>query len=877
MRFPAPMKVLGSLVAVALLAVPILEAGADESVLPLLDYRTESWFLPQSPSVTGGPAAGLFNPAAFGMTGRSGFDLWWNDRNPDRPEDPYGWQSEYESFEELVDDIDSYGLAFGRTLNFAMLSTRIKAPGGDQKVYDYQLGLAGGHRAQSWGLAYRWSNGALDHAARQQVLSMGMVTRIPTSMTFGAAANLSLESAAAQYVFDLGVRPLGRPWLTLFADWTANHQEAFFKDGTWGAGLEIRPWRGIHIGGRARDRQNSDKVDLAMLLGFTFQDLNFSFLPFGDPLFGDEISDQYLLRISPPFEGFEALAPTGVVGRSPVFHRLDLQNKILTYQKYLYFDDKHIAWLDLLAVLNNLLEDDQNQGLLLNLSSFKGRPSLLWEMRQKLAEFKAAGKSVTIHADNLNPETYYLASVADNLQLDPWGMISLPGQSLSRSYLKGTLAKLGLGFQEFRYFKYKSAVEALSRDSMSEADREQRQRIVDVIYETQRDGVAACRPLDAAAFERVIDEKVILTAPEALELGLIDGFGRWKDLQAGLLIRDARPIDDPGCWDEQWGPTLKIPVVYLLGSCAMDKGIRGRRTSQYLGSLVKNPNVAAVVLRVDSPGGDPLPSDLIAEATRTLRQAGKPVIVSQGDVAASGGYWLSMDGTRILTTPLTITGSIGVISGWIWDEGFAASLGLTSDEVHRGKHADLFSPIHLPFLGSLPRRGLNDEELILVKELITGHYDRFVQAVASGRGLETDFVDQVAQGRVWMGGDAVERGLCDQIGGLEEAIELAKQEAGLTGRRQVEIVEFPHRPLVKWPSLTPKLTTLFGLGTAANRLLVGLTGGPQSQTQVPDPALAATGLAVFDLEYLRWFTGRPGQALMLVEPDLVPEGWRQLD
>ena len=143
--------------------------------------------------------------------------------------------------------------------------------------------------------------------------------------------------------------------------------------------------------------------------------------------------------------------------------------------------------------------------------------------------------------------------------------------------------------------------------------------------------------------------------------------------------------------------------------------------------------------------------------------------------------------------------------------------------------------------------------------------------------LPEEKVRELAEGRVWMGGDAVEHGLCDQIGTLDEAIDLARQEAGLTGRRQVQIVEFPPRPLVEWPSFMPELPSLFGLGTAANGLLLRLAGGPPDEIRHPDPALATTGLAAFDLEYLKRFTSRPGQALMLVEPDLVPEDWRALD
>ena len=335
-------------------------------------------------------------------------------------------------------------------------------------------------------------------------------------------------------------------------------------------------------------------------------------------------------------------------------------------------------------------------GIALNLTGFRGRPSLLWELRQKLQEIQAAGKKVFIHADRLTPNTYYLASVADHLTLDPWGNIAVPGYALSRTYLKGTLEKLGLGFQELRYFEYKSAMETYSRDDMSAADREQRQRIVDVLYETMREDVSRSRNVSYAEFDRLVDEKTILSPDEALELGLIDGISRWDQLPVALKNQGAQlvaatPVESVRTfWDDQWGLPRKIPVVYAVGACAMDSGIKGRQTSQYLRRLAADPTVAAVVLRADSPGGDPLPSDLVAGAVRQLKDAGKPVIVSQGDVAASGGYWISMDGTEVLTTPFTITGSIGVIGGWIWDDGLTDKVGITSAVVERGEQGRPF-------------------------------------------------------------------------------------------------------------------------------------------------------------------------------------------
>ncbi|RKZ12128.1 hypothetical protein DRQ50_12445, partial [bacterium] len=759
-------------IALLILATFAMPVQAERDTLPLLDYRTESWFLPQSPGVTGGPAAGLFNPGAFAMTGRAGSDVWWNDRS-------------------VRSELDNYGFGVGRGLNFAMNTTTWGNEISSYKTYDYQLGLAGGTRRASFGMAYRWANGETQRRPREKALIMGMVSRPHHWASFGASAALSLESRAAQYVFDLGVRPLGRNWMTVYADWAVNDDQAFFKGGSWSAGLEVRPIRGLHLGVRTRERIDGKGNDISGVLGVTVGTSHAAILPTWDED-GNLRQTGFLLRGQPPYSGWPVGKP--IFGPDQRYLALDLQNKVLTYQKYRYFDDVRLAWLDLLKVLNAVRDDPTYDGVALNLAGMRGRASLLWELRVKLEELQAAGKYVHIHTDRPSILVYFVAATADEVTMDPQGMLALPGFALSRSYLKGTLEKLGIGFQAWRYFKYKSAVETLSHDHMSEADREQRQRIVDVMYETVVDGVASGRDLTTDAVQDIIDNQGVMLPDQALAAGLIDDISRWDQLGKNLhgkgvaLVGEMPASLQGGAWDDQWSVPPRIPVVYAIGACDMDTGIRGRATSEYLRKLKNDPHVAAVVLRADSPGGDPLPSDLVADAVRQLPAAGKPVIVSQGDVAASGGYWISMDGEEILTTPLTITGSIGVIGGWVWDDGFAGKLGMTSDAVSRGRYADLFTTVNIPFIGALPRRPMNDDELALTKELILTSYDTFIKAVATGRGLTEEQVRTIAQGRVWMGGDALEHGLVDRLGTLDEAIALARQKAGIPDWQEVQVV-----------------------------------------------------------------------------------------
>ncbi len=854
---------------ICLLIVLVTLAGsalAEREVMPFADYRTESWYLPQSPGVTGTPVATMFNPASFSLNDGVGFDSWFDDQDIDS-------------------GLDNYGFAFGKTLGFAM-NKRVYGDKTDHfSIYDYQLGLSSGTRAGVFGIGYRWSHGETQRKPHQKALALGFVSRKSRWLSFGASSLFSLESSAAQYIFDVGIRPFSRDWMTLYADWTANDDQSFFSGGTWGAGLEVRPVDGLHLGFKARENLSGGDFDYSVMVGLTLDRSNFAVMPTFDGD-GNNLTNKYLIRGTVPFKGFKSeklsLLPT-----PSQYLAINLEDKLLNYQKFQYFDDTNVAWLDLLPVLDAARDNSHIKGVAINLAGFRGRPSLIWEMRVKLQEIQKAGKEVVIHADRLTSMSYYLASVADRLTLDPMGSIDLHGISLRRTYLKGTLDKLGIGLQPLRFFKYKSAMESYTRQDMSEGDREQRQRLADVIYENWSSAAKAGRSFDDDAYDNVVDEQAHLSAREAKEMGFVDDLSRWNAV-GEYLAKERKAVlsghlpQDMGrqFWDEQWGPPSKIAVVYAIGECSMDSGIKGRATSEHMRRLAKDPSVAAVVLRADSPGGDALPSDLIAEATRILKKAGKPVIVSQGDVAASGGYWISMDGTEILTTPMTVTGSIGVISAWGYDAGITEKMGVTTQAVGRGKHSDLFSTVNLPFLGGIPARPLDDAEFARHKEVILEMYDGFVNSVAEGRNMEPAAVAEIAQGRVWMGEDAIANGLCDRLGTLDDAITLARNKAGIPQWQEVQLQEYPPRKLFKFPSFGPALPSLLGIGTSINNWFAGvMPTGELSLDSVSDNTLplSAPGLDGYDIQYLKIMVESQGQPVMMLEPENLPADWRLTD
>ncbi|MEZ4388598.1 MAG: S49 family peptidase [Candidatus Krumholzibacteriia bacterium] len=838
---------------------------------PMLDYRTQTPWLPETPGVTSGALGGFLNPATASTTFKG------------RPELAY-WFSVGDDWRGKPDDahaaFDNWGLATSGWFAAGVNSHTFLRPGGGLgRVYDWQLGLSGGDRTSRLGLAYRWATGANEEIGREDALVLGWLLRPGRGVSLGLSHTNSVESNHHQTVFDLGLRPLGSDRLTVFGDFTLDDGENL-GGGYWGAGLTIQPVTGVMLGGRVYDDPYTDQLTVGVNLGFALGDDATHLVG----AFDDDHDAAYVVgRTNPPYRNLVDTVTPPWERRTVRYAPLNLENRYLTYQKYQYFDDRRVAWLDLAAYLDAVERDPAIDGLVIDLRDFTARPSLTWELRQRLQRLRDQGKEVVAITNRVDLMMYYLASVADHLVMDPEAELVMQGFAAGRSYFADMLAKLGIGFQELRYFKYKSAAEVGSRMDMSEGQREQIQRVVDVIYEEVRADIGRSRNLTPAAFDAIVDDEIALNPRVARDRGLIDQVGRRRDVidwlrrERGAVLAGPSPRYAPHAYPEaSWGEPPHIAVVYAVGGCAMDSGIRGRATGRYLEDLARDPSVKAVVLRADSPGGDPLPSDLVAAGLSRCREAGKPVIVSQGDVAASGGYWISMNGEEILTTPLTITGSIGVIGAWIYDDGAAAKLGIAYDGVRRGDHADLLRQVTVPELGiGLPHRALDAGELELARTYILEAYDDFVAAVARGRDLPEDRVRELAQGRVWMGGDAIDRGLCDRFGGLTAALDLARERAGLAPDAEVAYTEYPPRRLFN-------LEGLFG-SSPLGRLPFHRLGLDRLAAAAPDwqtfagPPVGHAAAPLATVDYARWYletVGRErGRPVVALPPEDLPAGW----
>ncbi len=732
---------------------------------PIPGYYERSKFLMASPGTFGFGLVGHANPANLALLPK--FEAQFN------------WSTEGEDLTSLQD----WGLFLGgRRLGFSILQQEF----GSKRVTDYKISIAGGNRGAALGLAYGWSKSKYASLARDKILTTGLLVRPSPYFSLGVIGNLSLDRNAHEGVIDLGIRPFGNPHLTLFAD-AALQDGMKISAAKWSYGAAFRILPGVHLIGRYFENESftgglSINFGRGGMAGQSHFDRSQDFA-----------HNSYLIRSGVMMP---SIFPT-LFDKDKKYVPISLKGRV-DYHKYRLFDMQSLPFARLLDDIKTSGRDPRVAALALNLSGMKIRPEHAWEIREVLKSVQRYGKKVLIFIDNAGMTTYHLASVADRIVMDPEGNLALPGLALSRTFLKGTLEKLGLAFDEWRFFEYKSAAEVLSRESMSPADKEQRQDYLDDWYEMIRSEVCQSRELSPDEFDRIVDDQIYLLADMALEQGLIDAIGRWSAKDEIIADLFGRRLTDMARKDllgnsvasDAWGEPSKIALVYGLGECAMDTGIRARWLEKVFLRLRERDDVRAVVFRVDSPGGDGMASDLVAEAIKKCRER-KPVIVSQGQVAGSGGYWISMYGDQIVAAPNTLTGSIGVIGGWIYDAGFSEKIGMTSDLVKRGAHADLWYGVSLPYIGTIPSRNLNPDERGKMERLIKLHYENFVRKVAQGRNMSPEEVKKIAEGHFYSGEAGKKIGLVDEIGGLLTALELAQQQGGLDKDDEVEILEIP--------------------------------------------------------------------------------------
>lgn len=426
----------------------------------------------------------------------------------------------------------------------------------------------------------------------------------------------------------------------------------------------------------------------------------------------------------------------------------------------------------------------------------------LAEVRAALAEFRAADKPIKAYLTYAMTRDFYLASTASEIVLDPYGAVLMPGLAAEPMFLAGAFERFGIGVQVTRVGKYKSAVEPFTRRDLSPENREQLQKLLDDVWGQLVAEIAQSRGLDVADVQRVVDAEGMIRAEAAREAGLIDRVAYRDEVIAALKKETGRegpkeafkqvslsnylrvaPSAAPATKATS-GKRGRIALVYAEGDIVDGEGepgqVGGVKFARELRRLRQDPDIKAIVLRVNSPGGSASASEAIQREMR-LAAAAKPVVVSMGSYAASGGYWISAYSNRIFAEPATITGSIGVF-GILFDvKKMANDLGVTFDSVKTGRFADTLTI-------SRPK---TEAELAMIQRAVDWVYGEFVGKVVDARKLDRKFVEEIAQGRVWSGREALQLGLVDEIGGLQAALAHAAKEAELGD--DYRVTEFPRK------------------------------------------------------------------------------------
>jgi protease-4 len=453
--------------------------------------------------------------------------------------------------------------------------------------------------------------------------------------------------------------------------------------------------------------------------------------------------------------------------------------------------------------IRDAAKDHRIAGLLItgNLqpSGFGSGYGALKEVRSALLAFKASGKPIETFFNEASTRDYYLGSVANEVVLDPYGALILQGLTSEPMFMAGAFDKFGVGVQVTRVGKYKSAVEPFTRKDLSAPAREDLQKLLDDLWTNIRGDIAASRKLTPEAVQQVVDTEGVIPAASALAHKLVDRTAYRDEVIDELKLKTGRKVgttesfrqiglnsyaEDEGAGTSVGSGNDQIAVVYAEGEIVDGEGqngeVGGERFSREIRELRQDNNVKAIVLRVNSPGGSASAAEEIQREIR-LAMRRKPVVVSMGSMAASGGYWISTYSDRIFAEPTTITGSIGVFGLFINVKQLANNLGVTFDTVKTGQLGGMFSV-------SRPK---TDAELAVFQKLVDWIYDEFTSKVAEGRRLDKAKVLEIAQGRVWSGMEAKQLGLVDEIGGLRHAIAYAAEKAKLGTHFQV--TEYPHK------------------------------------------------------------------------------------
>lgn len=428
--------------------------------------------------------------------------------------------------------------------------------------------------------------------------------------------------------------------------------------------------------------------------------------------------------------------------------------------------------------------DPNIKGIYMELSSIPTSTATLQELRDKLIEFKESGKFIACYGETYSQSAYYMASIADHIWLNPEGVIDFHGMASQIMFYKHLFEKLEVEMQIVRgpNNRFKSAVEPYFLDKMSEANREQMDKLLSTVWGQILVAISESRNISVEQLNQIADNLELMTdAKVALNYGLVDQLYYRDQVLAELKTMTGSSDKINAINNENYAKSYKtknpskneVAIIYASGQIYDGKGSEDNIYSENLSKTIReareDKDVKAIVLRVNSPGGSALASAIIGRELDLTKEV-KPIIVSMGNYAASGGYWISAKADYIFADPTTLTGSIGVFGTFPNLQGLLNNkIGLTFDVAKTNENAD-FGSVTQP---------LTPFQYAKLQENVVKTYDDFTRRVAEGRGLRQTYVDSIGQGRVWAGADAIEIGLVDQLGDMEDAIAFAVEKAGL--------------------------------------------------------------------------------------------------
>ena len=505
------------------------------------------------------------------------------------------------------------------------------------------------------------------------------------------------------------------------------------------------------------------------------------------------------------------------------------KNPVHKFGPFKFVMSKGKTLSEVIEEIEKLKEDDNVKGLVFKSSNFSARFAQRTELKKAFLDFKSTGKKIVFYYEGISGANYaFAASIADEIYLNPIGSIDLKGISVKMPYFKDLLDTLGIDVVNLKSHDYKTAGNSISESNMTDAERETYEALLDDLFEEMVMMIQEGRGDKLTkSVEQLIDEGPYWDAELALELGLIDGViyeDQLEDMikdnyQSAKIVKKYNKVSATTKWSKPRED--KIAIIYAIGSIHSGEGIPGKSigsvtTAKAIKQAREDRSVKGIIIRVDSGGGSALASDVIArevELCKTGKNA-KPVIVSMGGVAASGGYYIAAFADKIIAHPTTITGSIGVIGIFPVFERLYEKIHVNWDTVKKGEHADLYSTHRQP----------TDEEKKISEDAIHHFYDRFISIVAEGRNMPKDDVHKIAQGRVWTGKQAFQRGLVDALGGMDLAVKEMKKMAEL--EHEVKLVEFEGDDAdnsikigMKTSSLIPDgLKTVWDFGTKMKKL-----------------------------------------------------------